>query len=1259
MAASLAERRFEASRAALAARVGRPEAAASLAVLLNLAEDLSPDRIMALVQTLASDRRTDPLVAAQAEHQLARDAAAHGDDTQAHRRWGDLGLWGERPDTLSIVGPFDAAGRGGLDRTFPPELAGGGPTAAPRTFPGKEREVSWRVAPADARAGGALALDALLRPDRDAVAYVLTYVRSDRARAAVLRLGSPGPTKIWVGGQEVSSRNVAREARFDQDAAAITLPVGETAILIKTVLLEGSWRLFVRLTDSAGRPLTGVTRAARSSKPWLPAGAVAGAKTSGGSAVRELGTLLQARAEGGGGKQDDGKQDDAKNGDKAKAAAADAWLDLGQWLGFSRQADREAKLEEAALDRATGPEASTETRIDAWLQLGARAQEDEDRRVAYEKAAAGARDPGRQAVALVGLGELAQARRRDSEAIARFRAAAAADPGNVDAAIALGGQEENAGLPAAALARLQDLAPAARQIRRVRLARIRLYDVLGRHGDADRERGELFVDHRNDLDLALSLARSARDRGDLESAISLHEAAAHHHPALPFVVGEWARLLEGSGHRAEARKQLELVTVRLPDDPGGWEDLGRFLVRTGDLEDAVAPLRRALALRPQNPPLRRYLARLEGELQGQTTDPGDELVRSFAEDGEALARPALLDPPRDRGRGGTDVLLDKKVVRVHRNGLAERYVQRLVLVRTEQAVKEAIEQGIRYTPGSQEVEVRRARIYRRNPTAAPGAPDSVEVLEAAGRDDRDLSEPWYGLYYDVRAEVVLYEGLRPGDVLELSYTLADVSYENVLRDYFGDLDLIAETAPRRRWEYILLGPAERKFYVNEPKLPRYAHTEEKRGDEILHRFVATDVARVVSEPGMPGWAEVAPYLHISTYAGWDDVGRWYWGLVSDQLAADANLRKAAKGAVAGATSLLDKVRGLHRLVLESTRYVGLEFGIHGYKPYKVTQIMARRFGDCKDKASLLHVLLRESGIESEIVLLRTRRSGKVASFPASLAVFDHAIVYVPALQLYLDGTAEFSGMEELPSEDQGVTVLRVGPKGATLAETPVFAASKNAVVRRWTATLDPTGSARIEEEISVRGQAAPEWREHYETPGERSERYARVWESRFPGAKLESVTIEGVEDRNLPVVARSVAQVPVLGEEAGADALRLPVAAREPDFVRSYGRLSARRQDYLLGYPFHHEEQLSFVLPPGWQVATLPAGRHLESRFGTFSLEVTQTEAQGHREIHVASRTEITQYRVGPADYPAFRAFLGQLDAALRQSIVVRKGAAP
>ena len=103
-----------------------------------------------------------------------------------------------------------------------------------------------------------------------------------------------------------------------------------------------------------------------------------------------------------------------------------------------------------------------------------------------------------------------------------------------------------------------------------------------------------------------------------------------------------------------------------------------------------------------------------------------------------------------------------------------------------------------------------------------------------------------------------------------------------------------------------------------------------------------------------------------------------------------------------------KINAVYKYVVDKTRYVALEFGIHGYKPYRCSQIFARGFGDCKDKATLIVSMLRELGIGAEMVLVRTGMRGDIKDKPASLAVFDHAIAYVPSQKLFLDGTAEHS-----------------------------------------------------------------------------------------------------------------------------------------------------------------------------------------------------------------------------------------------------------
>jgi hypothetical protein len=380
------------------------------------------------------------------------------------------------------------------------------------------------------------------------------------------------------------------------------------------------------------------------------------------------------------------------------------------------------------------------------------------------------------------------------------------------------------------------------------------------------------------------------------------------------------------------------------------------------------------------------------------------------------------------------------------------------------------------------------------------------------------------------------------------------------------------------------------------------------------------------------------------------VAAWYWRLVEEQLVADDEIRRVARSLVKKGASDAERVRAVYDYVVTNTRYVGLEFGIHGYKPYKVTQVLSRRFGDCKDKASLMIALLREVGVSAELVLVRTRRGGRLDRDPASLAVFDHAIVYVPKLDRYLDGTAEFAGLSELPTQDQGVTVLRVGPRGGFLTETPVLPSGESRVDRRWRVTLEPSGDAQVDESLIIRGQAAPGWRQHYQTPGERAERYGRVWTGRFPGARLASVEMPDIGDRNVPVTVKASAQVPRFGRASASGGLDLPVTGRDADFVRTYARLSARRQDLVLAYPWRHDEELAYQLPSGWRMAgAAPPVRTVESRFGRFRLEV---EVDGGA-VRVKSSLDVTRARIAPADYAGFRAFLSEVDEALDQRLTV------
>ena len=872
--------------ARLDAAGGRAEAVSPLLGLMELAEFLTPGRFDLTLRRLIDRPHADPLVVARARDWLARRAEDDGDAAAGATLREPLGLLSR----FWVIGPF-GEGRASIDVPFSPESETGIPDGA-RRYPGKERNVGWRRAEG-AHRRGALILGAVLRPDTQAAGYALTFVRADRPTDAALRLGSPGPVKVWCNGTLVHVADRIHAARLDQDAVGIKLGTGWNRLLIKTVVTEGVWHLFARLTTPDGRPLAlandwepnearseARSEAKSEGKSDRGSEVVASSGARGATArpprvlVRSLDSILRQRVRTA----------------RSQQAAALAGVDLGRYLLMVDPGDRDEKLAAAAFEASVARHPS----VESLMGLANAGREEDESRRAFARALDVALVPRDRARVLAALGDIARDQHRDAVAVERWRAALVADARWWPAAVSLAGEEESAGFPGAALARIEGLPAAVQSVPPVAREHARLLMTLDRRTEAERIWRALVTNAHEDVDLLRELQTLARERGDAPELCALLRRAALLRPEIPSLTVDWARALEGAGDRAGARAVLEAAARRLPDDPTWATELGKLLDRMGESAQALAWLRTGLELRPQDPPLRRYFEGLAARIASRDKVRGatrtvafgpeagsrDDLPRRFASpippllDAETARRPSASSEPDP-----AVVLLDRRVVRVHPNGLSEVFAQRVVKIRTDSGAEDNKEFLVRYTPGSEEVEILEARIFRR------GAGGVVDVLQAADRDDQDLSEPWYGLYYDYRAEVVRFEGLRAGDVLEVQYLVSDVSRENQLAGYFGDLQFIAESVPKRRWDYTLLGPRGRSFHVARPAVAGLQESQSDEGDEHVFRFSTRDVKRIEGEPAMPGIGEVSPYLHVSTYASWDEVGTWYWRLIEEQLAS--------------------------------------------------------------------------------------------------------------------------------------------------------------------------------------------------------------------------------------------------------------------------------------------------------------------------------------------------------------------------------------
>ena len=157
----------------------------------------------------------------------------------------------------------------------------------------------------------------------------------------------------------------------------------------------------------------------------------------------------------------------------------------------------------------------------------------------------------------------------------------------------------------------------------------------------------------------------------------------------------------------------------------------------------------------------------------------------------------------------------------------------------------------------------------------------------------------------------------------------------------------------------------------------------------------------------------------------------------------------------GATNFDAKVRALTAFLQSDVRYVGIEIGIGGFQPHPASDVFRSRYGDCKDKVTLLSSMLKEAGIDSDYLLVDTERGVVKPDVPSTL--FNHVILAIPLPKdtppnayrsvsttasgeryLIFDPTDEYTPVGDLRSALQGSYGLLVTKSGGELIKLPVL-----------------------------------------------------------------------------------------------------------------------------------------------------------------------------------------------------------------------------
>ena len=354
------------------------------------------------------------------------------------------------------------------------------------------------------------------------------------------------------------------------------------------------------------------------------------------------------------------------------------------------------------------------------------------------------------------------------------------------------------------------------------------------------------------------------------------------------------------------------------------------------------------------------------------------------------------------------------------------------------------------------------------------------------------------LISDVKEKRLQIPAPDPGSVV--GYEYEEDEQPMVLQDVW----MFQREIPGRELHYSLQLPSGWEYkasWINA------AEIKPTPGGNNHWEWVMNDVKGIRKEAEMPPIEGVAGQMIVSFFppggasrngfTGWLEMGNWYSNLTNGRRDASPEITQQVAALTASARTPLDKMKALAQFVQNDIRYVAIELGIGGWQPHAASEVFVHRYGDCKDKATLLSSMLSQVGIESFYVVINSERGYVTPEVPANVGGFNHVVLAIklpanvsdlslvatiqhPRLGtlLYFDPTNELTPFGEIGGYLQANYGLLVTSEGGELVELPRQPSAMNSIHRSGKLTLDPLGTLKGEiSETRVGDRAwAERWR---------------------------------------------------------------------------------------------------------------------------------------------------------------------------------------
>lgn len=384
---------------------------------------------------------------------------------------------------------------------------------------------------------------------------------------------------------------------------------------------------------------------------------------------------------------------------------------------------------------------------------------------------------------------------------------------------------------------------------------------------------------------------------------------------------------------------------------------------------------------------------------------------------------------------------------------------------------------------------------------------------------------------------------------------------------------------------------------------------------------------------------------------WDDFGKWYYdnflkGLNELSPATVAKMKDLTKDA----TTDVEKAKIIFDYVQNNTRYISIQIGLGGWKPYPAKEVDRLGYGDCKALTNYTKALLESVGVETYYTIIHA--SPRIVDIDEKYLSLqgNHVVLTLPTPtgNIFIESTSQKIPFGYLGGSTDNRKALAIKPDGAFFVDTHSNKETENVLKCNFKIDLTDLNKVYVDANLENYGSF---YQSLFQVDMNDSKEINLYLKNLFSSVKDLSVKKYEIQNnKNQYVYNELIAfESSSLGAKMGNDYLIGINAIYQPiDKVKRYRN---RKTDFMIARGVSYDFTSSYKIPEGFTLSFVPESKNLVSKFGHCNIDFKVE----NNNLHIAQTYILKSGEYKKEDYVEFEKFNNEVLQVVNTKFIITK----